>query len=214
MNALKAAVLCLAIALLAVPSMAQEKVEEKSSDAGGIITKNEEMSLSKATMETGKNGAKGMTMEAPASPEIEKKKEDEGLVVGKNLKVGMSLTQAFTLLGVPDMITMERGTEARVDSFSVAYPKQGVVIHALNGKKAVEGIEILPTFKGTFAKGIKLGASFKEIIETYGTPDSYQAQMARYPEIGLYFVLKEEALVSAKTFKTGSPILDLQLINK
>ena len=98
-----------------------------------------------------KKGAK--KTKAPAKA---KKKKPEGLVIGKNLKVGMPLKDAIKLLGIPGSIDIQRGTESKLDSISIEYANHGIVLHSLNGKRKIEVLEILPQFKGRFAEGIKL----------------------------------------------------------
>ncbi len=139
------------------------------------------------------------------------KKKLKGFVVGKNLKVGMTLDQAITLLGVPKKIEVERGTEPSLDSLSIKYVNHGVVIHTLNGKQKVEAIELLPAFKGQFANGIKMGDKVPTLIKKYGVPQSMSASLARYPDKGLYFSLKENVLVSTWIFVKNSKIFSHQL---
>ena len=93
-------------------------------------------------------------------------------MVGKNLKVVMTLDQAITLLGVPKKINVERGTGLILDSTSIEYAAHGVMIHTLSGKPNVEAIELFPTFKGQFANGIKMGDKVPTLIEKYGVPQS------------------------------------------
>jgi hypothetical protein len=139
------------------------------------------------------------------------KKKLKGFVVGKNLKVGMTLDQAITLLGVPKKINVERGTEPSLDSLSIKYTNHGVVIRTINGKQKVEAIELLPTFKGQFANGIKMGDKVPTLIKKYGVPQSMSASLARYPDKGLYFSLKENVLVSSWIFVKNSKIFSHQL---
>ena len=93
-------------------------------------------------------------------------------MVGKNLKVGMTLDQAITLLGVPKKINVKGGTGPSLDITSIEYAAHGVMIHTLSGKPNVEAIELFPTFKGQFANGIKMGDKFPILIEKYGVPQS------------------------------------------
>ena len=93
-------------------------------------------------------------------------------MVGKNLKVVMTLDQAITLLGVPKKINVERGTGLILDSTSIEYAAHGVMIHTLSGKPNVVAIELFPTFKGQFANGIKMGDKVTTLIEKYGVPQS------------------------------------------
>ena len=147
-----------------------------------------------------------------ASPSLAE--EDISLVIGKNLKVGMPLNEVIALLGIPSTLTVERGTEPLMDSVFIKYPRHGVVVYTMNKKTTVEQIEVLPSFKGTFAEGVKIGANFNDLIEKYGMPESLNAQVARYPQQGLYFMMEREVLVSAKVFTKNSKILDYQLINR
>ena len=140
-----------------------------------------------------------------------KRKKTEAFVVGKNLKVGMSIDMAISLLGVPRRIKVQRGTEISLDSISIEYERHGVVIHAVNGKEKVEAIELLSTFKGQFANGIKMGDKVPKLLETNGVPESMNSTLARYPDKGLYFSLKENALVSVWIFMKNSKILNHQL---
>ncbi|MBL4665247.1 MAG: hypothetical protein JKY23_04765 [Nitrospinaceae bacterium] len=139
------------------------------------------------------------------------KKKLKGFVVGKNLKIGMTLDKAITLLGVPKKINVKRGTEPSLDSISIKYATHGVVIHTLNRKQKVEAIELLPTFKGQFANGIKMGDKVPKLIKKYGVPQSMSASLARYPDKGLYFSLKGNVLVSTWIFMKNSKILSHQL---
>ncbi len=145
------------------------------------------------------------------APAKAKKKKPEGLVIGKNLKVTMPLAEAIKLLGIPGSISINRGTESKLDSISIAYANHGIVLHSLNGKKHIEALEILPQFKGSFAEGIKIGEKFTVLIEKYGVPQSMNASMAKYPKKGMYFSLKENVLVAAHVFRKNSEILSHQL---
>jgi hypothetical protein len=140
-----------------------------------------------------------------------KNKKIKGFVVGENLKVGMTLDKAITLLGVPIKIIVKRGTEPSLDSIAIKYVSHGVVIHTLNGKQKVEAIELLPTFKGQFENGIKMGNKLPKLIENYGVPQSMSDSLARYPDKGMYFSLKKNMLVSTWIFLKNSKILSHQL---
>ncbi len=140
--------------------------------------------------------------------------EKATLVIGENLKVGMPVSQVIALMGIPDKFTVNRGTEPLTDSVVIEYLAQGVVVHTVNKSTLVDEIEILPTFRGSFAKGVKIGAKFNDLVANYGVPKSMNAQIARYPEQGMFFQLEKETLVSAKVFRKNSKILDLQLINR
>ena len=136
------------------------------------------------------------------------------LVVGKNLKVGMSVDNVIALLGIPTKFMVNRGTEPLTDTVVIEYPNHGVVIYAMNKKATVDQIELLPSFKGSFVEGVKIGATFNDLIQKYGVPNSMNAQIARYPDQGMFFQLEKEVLVSAKIFSKNSQILDRQLFER
>ncbi len=135
----------------------------------------------------------------------------EGLIIGKNLKVGMPLEGAIKLLGIPGSMNIKRGTESKLDSIAIGYQNHGVVLHVLNGKNKVEALEILPQFQGSFVEGVKIGENFTALIDKYGVPQSMNASLAKYPEKGMYFSLKENILVAAYIFVKNSKILSHQL---
>ncbi len=145
------------------------------------------------------------------APAKAKKKKPEGLVIGKNLKVGMPMEEAIKLLGIPRSIKIKRGTESKLDSISIEHVNHGIVLHSLNGKNKIEVLEILPQVKGRFAEGIKLGEKFTALIEKYGVPLSMNASLAKYPEKGMYFSLKENVLIATHVFAKNSKILSHQL---
>jgi len=154
--------------------------------------------------------AKKNAKKAPAPAKVEKKKP-EGLVIGKNLKIGMPLQDAIILLGTPRTIKVKRGTESTLDSLSIDYANHGVVIHFMNDKNKIEGLEIRPQFQGRFADGVKMGAKVGAMIEKYGVPQSMSESLARYPEKGMYFSLKENVLIAAHVFDKNSKLLAHQL---
>lgn len=135
------------------------------------------------------------------------------LVVGENLKLGMPLADALSLLGVPESVQAKRGTEAQFDGIVIDYPKHGVAIHALTNGKSVEGVEVKTSFKGKLVSGIKIGDDFKALVQGYGVPHSVGNNWVRYPERGLYFILDKEKIVAIKTFTKDSKLLDNRLAN-
>lgn len=142
---------------------------------------------------------------------LAQKKNSEGLVIGKNVKVGMPLNKAIKLLGIPQFVNITRGTESKLDSFSIEYANHGIALHFLNGKRKIEALEILPQFKGSFVEGVKMGVKFTALIEKFGVPQSMDSGLARYPKKGMYFSLKGNLLVAAHVFAKGSKILSHQL---
>jgi len=148
---------------------------------------------------------------AKTAPVKAVKKKQEGLVIGKNLKIGMSLQEAIQLLGTPRSIKVKRGTESTLDSISIEYAGHGIVIHFLNGKRKIEALEVCPQFVGRFAEGVKIGAKIAALIDKYGVPQSMNESMARYPEKGMYFSLKENVLIAANIFDKNSKLLSHQL---
>ncbi len=139
--------------------------------------------------------------------------QNKTLVIGQNLKAGMELKSAISLLGIPQAIHVDRGVDSLTASIFIKYPQHGVVIHAMNGGGKVEGIEILPSFKGKFASGVKLGDRFPALVNKYGMPTFISNDVARYPNLGLYFQLNNEVLLSAKSFLKGSKLFKQRLSN-
>ena len=131
-----------------------------------------------------------------------KAKDDfKGIVIGKNLKVGMPLQKAIKILGTPKSLKVKRGIEPKLDSMSIEYLDHGITIYILNGKKRIETMEVSQQFKGEFAKGIKIGEKVSVLIDKLGIPQSIDPSIARYPEKGIHFTLKKGSLVSAHVFK-------------
>ncbi len=148
---------------------------------------------------------------AKKAPVKVEKKEPEGLVIGKNLKIGMSLEEAIKLLGTPRAIKVKRGTESTLDSLSIDYASHGIVIHFLNGKGKIEALEVRPQFQGRFTEGVKMGAKVSTMIDKYGVPQSMTESLAKYPGKGMYFALKENILIAAHIFDKNSKLLSHQL---
>ena len=137
------------------------------------------------------------------------------IVIGENLSPGMPLNSTMALLGIPDKVKVVRGTSEDRDSIEITYAKFGLVVRAMSGGANIEGIEVGPTFAGTFKSesGIKLGVKYEMLIGEYGLPASLTSQMVRYPKRGLYFQLNNERLLSAKTYANGTKLIDAHLMN-
>ena len=140
------------------------------------------------------------------------KKKQAVIVIGRTLMAGMPLKAAVRLLGIPKSITINRGSEQEIDSICIVYLNHGLRVHALTNKTTVEELEVLPTFKGEFSAGIKIGSKFSSIIKTFGMPASKEANIVKYPEIRMYLFLRKDTLISAKLFDKNSKILDYKLI--
>ena len=137
------------------------------------------------------------------------------IVIGGNVSPGMPLNQAMEVLGIPDKVKVVRGASQDRDSIEITYAQYGLVIRAMSSGTQIEGIEIGPTFKGTFKSesGIKLGVKYEMVIGEYGLPASLTSQVMRYPKRGLYFQLNNERLLSAKTYANGTKLMDANLMN-
>lgn len=140
------------------------------------------------------------------------KKKQADIVIGKTLMAGMHLNAAIKLLGIPKSISINRGSEKKADSISITYLKHGLKMHALTNKTTIEELEVLPSFKGEFSKGIRIGSKFSSIVETFGMPASKESNIIKYPRIRMYLFLKQDTLISAKLFDKNSTILDYQLL--
>lgn len=137
------------------------------------------------------------------------------IVIDDNIKPGMSLSETITLLGIPDKVKVVRGPSTDRDSIEITYARHGLVVRAMSGGSTIEGIEVGPSFKGSFKSesGIKLGVKYEMLIGEYGLPTSLTAQVMRYPQRGLYFQLNNNRLLSAKTYANGTKLIDANLMN-
>jgi len=140
------------------------------------------------------------------------KNKKEKIVIGKTLKTGMSLESALSILGIPQSIRINRGTEPQMDSISVEYLNHGLRVHALTQNSTIEELEVLPEFKGKFIEGAKIGSNFLELIENFGIPESKDSFIAKYPHRGMYVFLKNDTMISVKLFAKNSKLLDHKLL--
>ena len=140
-----------------------------------------------------------------------KKNNIKKFVIGKDLKVGMALSEAFEILGTPKFVNVMRGSNPSFDSISIEYLSQGIILHALTNKPRVEALEVLPNFQGKFIEGINIGSKIEGLIKAFGVPKSIEPFIARYPQKGLYFSLDNEVVVSAQVFKKNSKLLNSRL---
>ena len=134
-------------------------------------------------------------------------------VVGENLKVGMTLSQAFEILGTPKFINVIRGGNPSFDSISIKYLSKGIILHAFTNNTRIEALEVLPNFKGEFIEGINIGSKIEDLIKAFGVPNSMESFIARYPQKGIYFSLDNEIIVSAQVFKKNSKFFNSRLYN-
>ena len=137
----------------------------------------------------------------------------QNLVIGAkgNLKTGMLLKDAFKVLGFPESVVAKRGASSTYDHIEMNYPGLGILIRTMSGGNTVEAIEILPSFKGKFDTGLKLRDPFNDILVKYGPPTTLSSQIARYPDKGLYFLMSNNVLLSAKFFAKDTKLLEYKL---
>jgi hypothetical protein len=154
-----------------------------------------------------------LAQEKPAAPATTL--APDKVVIGENLSPGMPLKSTVSLLGIPDKVKVVRGSSEDRDSIEISYAGHGLVIRAMSGGTSIEAIEIGPSFKGKFKSesGIKLGVKYEMLIGEYGLPTSLTSQVMRYPARGLYFQLNNERLLSAKTYSSGTKLMDARLMN-
>jgi hypothetical protein len=150
------------------------------------------------------------------NPEIisAKKEALDVIVIGETLKTGMPLNEALTLLGTPNSVKVNRGTEIKMDSISINYPNQGIRVFTLTKKNTLEEIEVLPKFKGSLPNEIKIGSRFSDLVKAYGMPTFKDSSIVKYPERGMFLFLKNNALLSAKLFHKNSNLLEHKLLNR
>ena len=143
-----------------------------------------------------------------------KKEVEDVFVIGETLKIGMPLNEALTLLGTPNSVKVNRGTELQMDSVSINYPNQGIKVFTLTKKNTIEQIEVLPKFKGSLPNGITIGSRFSDLVKTYGIPTFKDSSIVKYPKTGIYFFLKDNTILSAKLFQKNSNLLAHKLLNQ
>lgn len=133
--------------------------------------------------------------------------------IGK-IHTGMQLKQALKTLGYPDSFIVKRGPSATTDHIEMGYAAFGIIIRAMSKGKIIEAIEVQPTFKGkgSFDTGLKLGSPFTEIVAKYGTPETLSSQIVRYPAQGIYFLMSDSKLLSAKLFVKDSKLLEHKMV--
>jgi len=196
------------------PDFSQQKAGRMSTDVVVVNEKSFDLKTLKKDLEK-KNKALTPEKALPKNPKkdeanqkktnrdsnLQSKDNFEGIVIGKNLKIGMSLQKAIKILGTPKSLKVKRGIEPKLDSMSIEYLDHGITIHVLNGKRRIETMEVSQKFKGEFAKGIKIGEKVSVLIDKLGVPQSIDPSIARYPEKGIHFTLKKNSLVSAHVFK-------------
>ena len=129
------------------------------------------------------------------------KTDFKGIIIGKDIKVGMLLQQAIKILGTPKSLKVKRGIAPKLDSMSIEYLDHGITIYVMNGKKRIETLEVSEQFKGEFEKGIKIGEKVSVLINKLGIPQSIDSVIARYPAKGIHFTLKNNFLTGAYVFK-------------
>ena len=196
------------------PDFSQQKAGRIGTDVVVVNEKSFDPNTLKIDLEK-KNEALTSETASPKNPEKDeanqkkinkdsdpKAKDDfEGIIIGKNLKVGMTLQKAIKILGTPKSLKVKRGIEPKLDSMSIKYLDHGITIHVQNEKRRVESMEISQKFKGEFAKGIKIGEKVSVLIDKLGIPQSIDPSIARYPKKGIHFTLKKSSLVGAYVFK-------------
>jgi len=180
------------------PDFSQQKAGEIGTDVVVINEKSFDPKTLKKDLEK-KNEANQKKTNRDSNPQS--KDDFEGIVIGKNLKVGMPLQKVIKILGTPKSLKVKRGIEPKLDSMSIEYLDHGITIYILNGKKRIETMEVSQQFKGEFAKGIKIGEKVSVLIDKLGVPQSIDPSIARYPEKGIHFTLKKSSLVGAHVFK-------------
>ena len=196
------------------PDFSQQKAGRMSTDVVVVNEKSFDLKTLKKDLEK-KNKALTPEKALPKNPKkdeanqkktnrdsnLQSKDNFEGIVIGKNLKIGMSLQKAIKILGTPKSLKVKRGIEPKLDSMSIEYLDHGITIHVLNGRKRIETMEVSQKFKGEFEKGIKIGEKVSVLIDKLGVPQSIDPSIARYPEKGIHFTLKKSSLVGAHFFK-------------
>ncbi len=129
---------------------------------------------------------------------------EPNLVLGENIKIGMSLNEVFELLGPPDTLLTNRGTAKDSDSIALKYSGVGLLLHVISGTNKIEVVEALKNFKGKFSSGLTLGSEYKKLFEIHGLPKSLNSNVASYLDLGMQFVIVNDRIFSATFFDKNS----------
>ncbi len=130
------------------------------------------------------------------------------IVIDENLKPGMTLKDAFELLGTPEKIKMSSS-----GTIIIPYDSLGLSLEAMNDGTVIETIHVHSSFKGRFASGVKIGAGFQEILSAYNQPDMMTKEIIEYSDLARKFQIHEGKLTGAVLF-SGTSTLSHQITIK
>ncbi|MBN1832378.1 MAG: PDZ domain-containing protein [Deltaproteobacteria bacterium] len=121
------------------------------------------------------------------------------IMIDENLKIGMPLKDAIDLLGSPEKIQVSQaGTSI------LLYDTLGLSIEVLSDGTRVEGIHLLPSFRGQFASGLEIGSDSERILSVYDQPDIMTEDTIEYSDMARVFHLHKGRLVGADLYSGRS----------
>ena len=127
--------------------------------------------------------------------------ENTQIIIGENLKPGMTLKDAMQLLGTPDTITVSKN-----GTVLMPYNTLGLSIEAMSGGTTIEAIHVQPAFKGQFASGIEIGTDFQKILSVYNQPDIKTKEIIEYSGPTRIFKIQQGKLTGADFYSMNSTL--------
>jgi Mg-chelatase subunit ChlD len=140
-------------------------------------------------------GSEGRSVDSADSGEYAQPVSSDQIIIGTNIRLGMSLPEAARLLGFPDGSRAADG--AAGDKVWMTYPRLGLSIGATRGGMTLEAIVVRENFAGQFANGLRIGDPWSEVVARYGMPVSHSPERLAYPTKGIAFHLRDHRIVAA-----------------
>ena len=117
------------------------------------------------------------------------------IIIDENLKLGMTVKDAFNLLGSPERLEIsDRGT------ILIPYSGYGLLIEVESNGTIIEGLHLQASFSGSFQSGLYMGADFQEILNVYRQPDGMTKDTIEYRDIARIFRTHDGKLVGADIY--------------
>jgi hypothetical protein len=117
------------------------------------------------------------------------------IIVGENVKVGMTLHSAISLLGAPRRIVI---TDQH--TMLVPFDKLGMAVELASNDPIVGGLHFDAAFEGQFEDGLRIGSSFQAVIERHGQPDVMTRDRIEYQADEKLFQLENGRVVGVSLY--------------
>lgn len=123
------------------------------------------------------------------------------IIIDENLKIGMPLKDAMDLLGSPEKIQV-----TEIGTIVLSYDALGLSIEAVNDGTIVEGIHLLPSFRGKFTSGLEIGVDSEKILSVYNQPDIIKENTIEYHDMARVFHIHRGKLAGADLYSEKSTL--------